>query len=251
MRHIPKPQDSEFAPYTRMYIDLLPDDNRVLEHMRSNFQQIVDLVEGLPDAFLSQPHAPGEWTIKQILVHIVDDERIYAYRALRVARGDQTELPGFDQDAFALASEANERSLDNILCEYRAVRDSTLAMFDSFNDAILLRSGISDGKIMSVRAAAYHIAGHELHHLRSIKENYNLWKEDDDRSTISSRNRERMYIGGAAVDQYKNDEPVAMTCPSCGKLLIVTHVKGADTYWVKCPTSKCYTLRIASIAPEK
>ncbi|MCB9458562.1 MAG: DinB family protein [Anaerolineaceae bacterium] len=172
MRLIPKPQDGEFAPYTRMYIDLLPDDCRVLEHMQVNLQQIVDLVVGQPDTFLSEPHAPGEWTIKQILVHVVDDERIYAYRVLRVARGDQTNLPGFDQDAFAISSDANNRSLDSILREYRAVRESTIAMFDSFDDVILLRSGISDGKVMSVRAAAYHIAGHELHHLYSIKSNY-------------------------------------------------------------------------------
>lgn len=117
-------------------------------------------------------YAEAKWTIKEILVHIVDDERIYAYRALRFARNDRTELPGFEQDDYTRASHANARSLTNIFEEYEAARSATIAMFNGFDDGALLRSGVANGTVMSVRAAAYHIAGHELHHVSIIRERY-------------------------------------------------------------------------------
>lgn len=172
MRTIQKPQAGEYAPYTLMYIDLLPDDGRVLMHLAENLAATEHFVRAFPEESLAVPHAPGEWTMKEILVHVIDDERIYSYRALRVARGDLTELPGFEQDEYVPYSRANERSLDDILEEFAAVRRATIALFNSFDDAALLRKGISSDKIMSVRAAAYHIAGHEMHHLNSMRENY-------------------------------------------------------------------------------
>ena len=117
-------------------------------------------------------HAAGEWTIKEILVHIIDDERIYCYRALRFTRNDITELPGFEQDDYVPYSGANGRELEAILEELVTVRKATLSFFQSLDDGALTRKGIGSGNIMSVRAAAYHIAGHELHHVNSIKENY-------------------------------------------------------------------------------
>ncbi|MEK7726872.1 MAG: DinB family protein [candidate division KSB1 bacterium] len=117
-------------------------------------------------------YAAGKWTIKETLVHISDDERIYAYRALRFARNDSTELPGFEQDDFARASNANARDLNDILDELATVRNATISLFNSFDEEALLRKGRADGKIMSVRAAAYHIAGHELHHMNIIKARY-------------------------------------------------------------------------------
>ncbi len=171
-RNIPKPEADEYAPYTIMYIGLLPDDGRVLHHLQANFHVMKDLITPLSEARLVTPHAEGEWTIKAILVHIIDDERIYAYRALRFARGDSTELPGFEQDDYAVTSNANSRSLDSIFTEYDSVRQATITLFNNFDDTMLQRAGYADNKIMSVRAAAYHIAGHELHHLNSIREHY-------------------------------------------------------------------------------
>ena len=117
-------------------------------------------------------YAEGKWTIKEILMHIVDDERVYAYRALRFARNDKTELPGFEQDDYARYSGANERSVGDILEEFATVRCATVSLFQGFDSAALVRSGIADGQVMSVRAAAYHIAGHELRHLNIVKERY-------------------------------------------------------------------------------
>ena len=97
------------------------------------------------------------------------EERIYTYRALRIARNDTTELPGFDQDAYTTYAQANERSIENILDEFTAVRMATIAFFEHLDAEAFTRSGVSDGNRMSVRAAVYHIAGHELHHVTSMR----------------------------------------------------------------------------------
>ena len=106
------------------------------------------------------------------MVHIIDDERIYGYRALRFARNDKTILPGFEQDAYAINSKANERSIVDIMEEYDYVRKSTISLFKNLPEEAFVRSGIADGRQASVRALVYHIAGHELHHLNIIKEKY-------------------------------------------------------------------------------
>ena len=172
MRSIAKPEDGEFAPYASMYIDLVPDDGQVLAHMRDNFESVKSLVLDLSADQLLYRYAPEKWTIKQILEHIVDDERIYSYRALRFARNDASPLPGFDQDAYVRHSQANGRDIGNLLAEYEAIRCSTIAMFNGFETPALTRKGTADGTTMSVRAIVHHIAGHELHHLNVIKERY-------------------------------------------------------------------------------
>jgi uncharacterized damage-inducible protein DinB len=172
MKKIGKPEEGEYAPYTIMYIGLLPDDGLVLKHLEDNLKTTTDFVLSLPEETLRHRYAEGKWTIKEILVHIIDDERIYAYRALRFARNDKTELPGFEQDDYAIHSGANERSVKDILAELAAVRRATISLFEGFDDRALVRAGVADGKVMSVRAAAYHIAGHEMRHINIIKERY-------------------------------------------------------------------------------
>ena len=172
MKKIPKPKTDEYPPYAAMYIDLLPDDGLVLTHLEENFRYVKEFILSLPAEKMLYRYAPGKWTIKEILVHIVDDERIYAYRALRFARNDKTELPGFEQDDFALSSNANERDLQNIFEEYESVRKATIALFNGLNEEVLTREGTADGNKATVRALAYHIAGHELHHINIVKEKY-------------------------------------------------------------------------------
>jgi uncharacterized damage-inducible protein DinB len=172
MKIIPKPAAGEYAPYAIMYIELLPDDGLVLQHLQDNLRATKDFILSFPQEKLTYRWAEGEWTIKEILGHIIDDERIYCYRALRFARNDTTELPGFEQDDYVLHSGANERDLEEILEEYTAVRNATITFFNSLEEKALKRAGVANGNIMSVRAAAYHIAGHELHHINSIKEHY-------------------------------------------------------------------------------
>ena len=172
MKIIPRPELGEYAPYTIVYIGLLPDDGLILKHLQENLTSTSDFLRSLSEEKLSYRYAEGKWTIKEILAHIIDDERIYSYRALRFARNDTTELPGFDQDDYALQSGANERSIEDLLQEFATVRRATVALFESFNSQALMRVGTASGNVMSVRAAAYHIAGHELRHLNIIRERY-------------------------------------------------------------------------------
>src|SRR5688572_31350518 len=134
MKIIPKPEPCEYAPYAIMYIGLLPDDGLILKHLEENLRATTEFLRALPENKLTYRYAEGKWTIKEILAHHIDDERIYGYRALRFARNDQTELPGFEQDAYTPESGANERTLDDLLDEFAAVRRSTVALFNSFND---------------------------------------------------------------------------------------------------------------------
>lgn len=174
LRTIPKPKKEEYPAYSEIYMELLADDGLILPHLENNFQKIKAFISSLPEEKLYYRYAEGKWSIKEILVHLIDDERIFAYRALRYARFDKTELSEFEQDDYAFYSSANARGLENIFDEYGAVRASTLAMFNGFPEEALLRSGATTGNTnrRTVRALAYHIAGHELWHLKIIKERY-------------------------------------------------------------------------------
>jgi uncharacterized damage-inducible protein DinB len=174
LRTIPKPKKDEYPSYSTLYMELVKDDGKVLQQMKDNFIKVKEFIYGLPEDKLYYRYAEGKWSIKEILVHIIDDERIFAYRALRYARFDKTELHGFEQDDYTFYSDANERSLENIFEEYEAVRNSTIAMFNGFPEEAFMRSGTSVGNInnRTVRALAYHLAGHELRHIKIIKERY-------------------------------------------------------------------------------
>jgi uncharacterized damage-inducible protein DinB len=178
MIKIPKPKEGEYAPYTIMYISLLPDDGSVLMHVKENCTVMKKFILSLPEAKLMYRYAAGKWTIKETLVHIMDTERIFAYRALRFSRNDTTALPGYEQNDYVPYSKANERTLADIFREYGAVREATLSLFESFGEEDLLRKGIANGNPASVRALAYQIAGHELHHMKIIKERYvpDVWQ---------------------------------------------------------------------------
>lgn len=172
MKRIEMPAAGEYVPYTRAYIDLVPDDGLVLQYLQDDVQTITDLFLTQSDEKLTTPCAQGEWSMKEILAHITDTERVFAYRALRFARNDATELAGFDQDYYTNYSGANARSGADLLEEFTAVRIATLALFNSFEETVWTRSGVANGHPLSVRACAYIIAGHARHHIESIKQNY-------------------------------------------------------------------------------
>jgi uncharacterized damage-inducible protein DinB len=185
LRTIQKPKEGEYPAYSNIYMDLLKDDGLVLQHMKDSFFKIKEFIYGLPEDKLYYRYAEGKWTIKEIMVHIIDDERIFSYRALRYGRNDNTPLHGFEENDYAKYSYANERSLASIFEEYEAVRKSTILLFQNLPDDAFMRSGggiDDDGSIVNVRtvrALAYHLAGHELRHIKIIKERYlNLSTED-------------------------------------------------------------------------
>ena len=150
----------------------MPDDGQILKHLDHNLRSTRSFIESIPSDRLLHRYAEGKWTIKEILGHLIDDERIYSYRALRFARNDSTELPGFDQERYAEYSDANNREINDLLDEFTLVRQSTIALFKSLDDAAFMRSGVADGKRVTVRALSYHIAGHELRHMNIIRERY-------------------------------------------------------------------------------
>lgn len=179
-RLIAKPGPDEYPAYSEIYMSLIPGDGRVLSLLERNARLLKEFIYDLPAERLYYRYAPGKWSIKEILVHLIDDERIFTYRALRYARNDDTPLHGFEENDYAKYSAADQRSLDSIFLEYDAVRWSTLQLFQNLPDDSFLRSGSGievDGSIVNrrtVRALAYHIAGHEQRHINIIRERYFL-----------------------------------------------------------------------------
>ena len=176
-RKILKPEKTEYPPYAQQYFDLIRTSDNILQELHDNFHIFRDFIYSLPEDKLMYRYQPDKWTIKEILVHLIDDERIFAYRALRYARNDRTSLHGFDENLYAKYANANDRSSATIFEEYWSVRLSTLLLFQNLPEDALTRRGNlidTDGSVneRTVRALAYHIAGHELWHIKIIKERY-------------------------------------------------------------------------------
>lgn len=169
---IARPAASEYNPYYNTYVSLIPDNEDPLILLRRQPDELKAMLSNLTDEQGLFRYAPGKWSIKESLVHMIDTERIFTYRALRIGRGDQTALPGFEQNDYVPMSGADRRSLASIWQEYDAVRAATLALFGSFDDEALERIGTASGGPMSVRALAYIIPGHEAHHMGLFRERY-------------------------------------------------------------------------------
>jgi uncharacterized damage-inducible protein DinB len=168
---IPFPETTEYNPYYGQYIQYLQGEN-VLNSLETVLASVNDLMASLKEEKLKSAYAEGKWTIKEVLQHIMDTERIFCNRALRFARNDKTELPGYEQDDYVPYSGANERNSMEMLREYNAIRQATITMLQGFSDEMLARIGVASGSNMSVRAIAHVLAGHERHHMNVIKERY-------------------------------------------------------------------------------
>ena len=168
---IPRPQAEEYAPYFGQYLSRLPA-GELLDILEAQWEELGCLLEELDDAAADHRYAEGKWSVKEVLGHILDAERIFAYRLLRIARGDTTPLPGFDENAYVAAANFGARPMEAILEEYDLVRGHSLSLLRSLDEASLARMGTSNGKPISARALAWLIAGHEHHHLMVLKEKY-------------------------------------------------------------------------------
>ena len=166
---IRRPGADEYAPYYGQYVSVVPGDDvmAVLER-----QEVARLLAGLGEPKGGHRYAPGKWSVKEIVGHLADTERIMAYRALRIARGDETPLPGFEQDDYVRAAGFDERSLEELLDEFEAVRRATVTLFRSLASMTHGRRGTANGVPVSVRALAYIIAGHERHHAKVLETRY-------------------------------------------------------------------------------
>jgi len=165
---ISRPADNEYAPFYANYISKVPNGD-LLNFMELQPDEFYGLINDLTDEQAMQPTAPGKWSVKQVLGHLCDTERIMGYRALRFARADKTEIEGFEQDDFVAAANSNARSATELLAELKSVRGATLSLLESLTAAEAERSGVANGKSISVRALAYVIAGHAQHHLELMR----------------------------------------------------------------------------------
>lgn len=174
MKIIDKPNLNEFQVNEPILADLIADDGLLLKYLNFNIGATTAFISSLPGDRLTYRYAEGKWTIKEIVMHLIEMERIYTYRILRFARNDQITLPGFDANQYILNSGANDREINTLLEELNAVRKATICLLNGLPEESFLRSGFANGNLVSVRALAYHIAGHELHHVSIIKERYLL-----------------------------------------------------------------------------
>ena len=165
--------ENEYHPYFKTYIDVLTNNGlSIIENLIKTGQELEELVSNLPKEKENYRYAAGKWTLKELLVHIIDTERIFIYRTLRFARNDKTDLQGFDQDDYNDYADANSRNLKDILEEFISVRKSSITLFKSFSEEALLRMGTASGNAISVRALGYLMSGHQQHHIKIFKERY-------------------------------------------------------------------------------
>jgi uncharacterized damage-inducible protein DinB len=168
-----RPESEEFPEYYKSYIDLVENAN-IIKEMNNQVMDIQALISEIPEEKENYAYAEGKWTIKEILGHIIDSERIFAYRAMRFARRDKTALPGYDENMFAANANFNKQSLYSLAHEFAIVREANLTLFKTFDEETFDLIGNANGKDVSVRAILYMIVGHATHHMNVIKTRYLL-----------------------------------------------------------------------------
>ena len=166
-----RPEPGEYAPYYASYVARVPEDD-ILGILQRELDATHELLSGMTPDVAASRYAADKWSIKEVVNHITDTERIFAYRLLRFARGDRTPLPGFEQDGYVLNASADERDIKDLAAEFALVRQSTLALAGALDKEAWHRRGIASGAEVSVRALTFIIAGHERHHIIIIKDRY-------------------------------------------------------------------------------
>lgn len=166
-----KPKSNENPSYYNRYIDLIKSED-ILSVLENHNQDMHDLLSRISEEAAAFRYAPEKWSIKEVIGHVIDVERIFAYRALRIARDDKTPLPGFEEDDYVKNANFDSRTLIDLSDEFRSVRESTLTMFSSFEEKIYSREGTASGFKFTVRSIPFIIAGHEVHHRQVIKDKY-------------------------------------------------------------------------------
>ena len=166
-----RPLDTEYAPYYGRYVSRVPDGD-VVRTLETQIADTLALLRGVPEARAGHRYADDKWSLKEVVGHMADAERIFAYRAMRIGRGDATPLPGFEQDDYVRNAGFDRVPLADLVAELEAVRRATILLLRGMDDAALARRGTASGFDVTVRALAFIIAGHERHHAGIIRERY-------------------------------------------------------------------------------
>ena len=165
--------EDQYPIYFKPYIEILGKDvTSIVRHLESSLEKSIQVLTNISEEKQFYRYADGKWTIKEVIQHIIDTERIFGYRALSFGRNDTATLPGFDENDYVIHSNANERPYDDLLAELKAVRISTILLFKSFDESSLSNLGNASCKTMSVRALGFITSGHLLHHLKVIEDRY-------------------------------------------------------------------------------
>lgn len=164
---------SGYAPYYELYIQHVKHLS-VMESLKHDWSTIRKMFVAVDDAQGLHRYAPDKWSIKEVILHCIDSERIFAYRALRFMRGDSTALPGYDHEAYAAVSRADERTMHDLNKEWKSVRLATKSLFSHCDEAELSKHGMANENKVTVRALAYIIAGHNMHHMQILRERYGV-----------------------------------------------------------------------------
>lgn len=170
-RTVGRPQPTEYAEYYRGYVEQVAHGD-ILEILAQQRDETLVSLGSVDESKAAESYAPGKWTIKEVIGHVTDVERIFAYRALCFARNEHQSQPGFDQDAYVTAANFNRRTLAAIAEEFADVRNASIRLFRGFDEDVWLQRGEANGVAFTVRAIAYILAGHELHHLGIVKQRY-------------------------------------------------------------------------------
>jgi hypothetical protein len=170
---IPRPSTDEAAPFYQRYILQVRHEN-IVEQLISQLQDLETLFGGVDPAQGHERYAPGKWSVQEVVGHITDAERIFSYRLLRIARGDATPLPGFDENAYVPAAEFDQQTLPSLIRGFRTVRHSTIHLVETIPQAAWSRRGEASGTGISARALAYIVVGHVTHHLDVLGERYGI-----------------------------------------------------------------------------
>lgn len=166
-----RPEPGEYAPFYAPYLAAMPDGS-VLHALREQIDDTLALLGGLDERQAEHRYTPGKWSVKEVVGHLADSERVFGYRALRIARGDATPLAGFEQEDYVRNASFGRRSLGDLANDFRLLRESNLRLFESFDAPALDRRGVANGMDVSVRALVWITAGHERHHVRILRERY-------------------------------------------------------------------------------
>jgi uncharacterized damage-inducible protein DinB len=166
-----RPAASEYAPFYHGYVSSVPDGD-VIALLRSGGRELLEALGRIPEDRGGYRYGPEKWSIREVIGHLIDAERIFAYRALRVARGDRTPLASFEENAYVKTAASDARTIADLAREFGVVRESTVLLLESLPDEAWGRSGVASQNEVSMRALAYIIAGHSRHHLRILRERY-------------------------------------------------------------------------------
>jgi hypothetical protein len=166
-----RPAPTEYAAYYRGYVDRVPEGD-VVATLERQLDEMLTLLASIPETKGGHRYEPGKWSIKELIGHINDAERIFAYRALRIGRGDATPLPGFEQDGYIATGRFDDRTLADLADEFGHIRRATLSLVRGFDDAAWARSGTASDVGVSARAVVYILAGHAAHHTAILRERY-------------------------------------------------------------------------------